>query len=171
MVGSDCTRYLLSNLKRSVLLADSISLLGDLIYDQGRLDKAINMFKPSAHEYQKVFGEEHSTIEALNKSGYIYARRTPYVAVEWFQRALEGNQKVFGMDYISTLNIAYNLGNCYCYDGSKLDDAEKLFQRARHEHEKARGIEHLSTIEACKALGRLYEKQEGKLLMAKEMYQ
>ena len=51
MVGRDCTRHLLGNSKRSVLLADSFSLLGDLNLDQGRLGKAINMFQRSAQEY------------------------------------------------------------------------------------------------------------------------
>jgi tetratricopeptide (TPR) repeat protein len=53
-----------------------------------------------------------------------------------YQRALQGYKKVWGLEYILTLNTVNNLGAFYAAL-SRLDEAEKTYQRALQGKEKA----------------------------------
>ena len=83
-----------------------------------------------------------------------------------YQRALQGYEKAWGPDHISTLGTVNNLGILYA-NQDKLDEAEKMYQRAR---EKALGPDHTSTLDTVNNLGILYMGQ-GKLDEAEKMYQ
>ncbi len=162
-----------------LILAKSFFRLADLYREQGVLGTAIDMYTQSLRGFEKALGEEHAlAIAALNRIGLSYAIRTPFLAKDWFQRALKASEKVLGLDDPETLGIALNLANSLWYEPSKLEQAEGLFQRVRRGYEKIHGIGHISTIQVCEALGRVYEReqefgqgaQRDTLVIANEMY-
>jgi len=85
-----------------------------------------------------------------------------------YQRTLDGYEKAWGPEHISTLITVSNLGNIYKNQG-KLDEAEKMYQRALDGYEKAWGPGHTSTLATVYNLGNLYTNQ-GKLDEAEKMY-
>ncbi|KAK6614281.1 NB-ARC and TPR domain protein [Botrytis cinerea] len=89
-------------------------------------------------------------------------------AEEMYLRALEGKEKAFGLDHISTLNTINNLGILY-FDQGKLAEAEETYLQALKGYEKAFGLDHISTLDTVNNLGILYSDQ-GKLAEAEEMY-
>ena len=177
---------LLAHPDKIILLSDSLFQLGqvgEMYFAQWVSGDAIQMYRLSLYGYERAFGRDHPlTIDLLNQIGLYYAVRRPYIAKDWFQRALEASEKALGIDHPSTLDIACNLGN-FSLESRNLGHAEKLFQRARYGREKAQGKGHISTIHLCEALARVYEQQHeqqqkwekgpqtSKLIMAKEMYQ
>ena len=68
-----------------------------------------------------------------------------------YRRALDGYEKAWGPDHISTLNTVNNLGVLY-NDQGKNSEAEKMYQRALDGHEKAWGPDHPSTLSIIKNL-------------------
>ena len=89
-------------------------------------------------------------------------------AEEMYLRALEGKEKAFGLDHISTLNTINNLGILY-FDQGKLAEAEETYLQALKGYEKAFGLDHISTLDTVNNLGILYFDQ-GKLAEAEVMY-
>ena len=90
-------------------------------------------------------------------------------AEQMYKRALQGKEKAWGPEHMSTLNTVNNLGNLYA-DQGKLVEAEHMYQRALQGKEKAWGPEHTSTLDTANNLGTLYADQ-GKLAKAEHMYQ
>ena len=89
-------------------------------------------------------------------------------AEKMYRRVLDGNEKVWGPDHISTLFTVNNLGLLYA-DQGKLMEAEEMYQRALDGYEKVWGPDHTSTLNTVNNLGSLY-KDQGKLVEAEEMY-
>ncbi|KAN0085501.1 HET domain containing protein [Elaphomyces granulatus] len=107
---------------------------------------------------------------ALYNLGRIYMDQGKLDEAEkMYQRALQGYEKAWGPDHISTLNTINNLGLLYMEQG-KLDEAEKMYQPALQGYEKALGPGHTSTLNTVNNLGSLYTDQ-GKLDEAEKMYQ
>ena len=61
--------------------------------------------------------------------------------------ALEGREKAFGADHMSTLATINNLGSLYS-DQGKLAEAEEMYMRALTGREKMLGASHPSTLTA-----------------------
>ncbi|KAI9773494.1 MAG: hypothetical protein M1839_002076 [Geoglossum umbratile] len=102
--------------------------------------------------------------------GLLYADQgKPAEAEQMYQRALQGKEKAWGPEHMSTLDTVNNLGNLYA-DQGKLVEAEQMYQRALQGKEKAWGPEHTSTLKTVHNLGLLYADQ-GKLVEAERMYQ
>ncbi|KAL5318058.1 hypothetical protein ACEPPN_015162 [Leptodophora sp. 'Broadleaf-Isolate-01'] len=91
------------------------------------------------------------------------------LAEQMYQRALQGKEKAWGPEHMSTLSTVNNLGILYA-DQGKLDEAEQMYQRALQGYEKAWGPEHTSTLSTVNNLAALYADQ-GKLDEAERMYQ
>ncbi|KAH7303005.1 hypothetical protein BKA65DRAFT_240068 [Rhexocercosporidium sp. MPI-PUGE-AT-0058] len=107
---------------------------------------------------------------ACHSLGLLYANQGKLDEAEkMYQRALQGKEKAWGLDHISTLRTVNNLGLLYKYQG-KLDEAEKMYQRALQGKEKAWGPDHTSTLDTVNNLGGLYAFQ-GKFDEAEKMYQ
>ncbi|KAN0067790.1 TPR-like protein [Elaphomyces granulatus] len=107
---------------------------------------------------------------ALFNLGRLYANQDKLDESEkMYQRALQGYEKAWGPDHMSTLDTVNNLGLLYA-DQGKLDEAEKMYQRALQGKEKALGAGHTSTLHEVNNLGMLYDSQ-GKLDEAEKMYQ
>ncbi|OQD99022.1 hypothetical protein PENVUL_c066G05161, partial [Penicillium vulpinum] len=75
-----------------------------------------------------------------------------------YERALEGYEKVLGREYTSTLNTVNNLGLLYV-DQGRLQEAEAIYERALEGYEKAWGREYISTLNTVNNLGNLYVDQ------------
>jgi tetratricopeptide (TPR) repeat protein len=76
-----------------------------------------------------------------------------------YQRALNGREKVLGLDHISTLDTVHNLGLLYANQG-KLKEAEEVHLRALEGCGKAIGLDHTACIERIqKDLSVLYRNQ------------
>ncbi|KXH54068.1 hypothetical protein CNYM01_13980 [Colletotrichum nymphaeae SA-01] len=86
-----------------------------------------------------------------------------------YVRALQGEEKAWGPDHMSTLNTVKNLGIVYS-DQGQLNKAEAMYERALQGKEKAWGSEHTSALNTVKNLGNLYSDQ-GRLKEAEAMYE
>ncbi|KAF5618248.1 tetratricopeptide repeat domain protein [Fusarium sp. NRRL 25303] len=107
-------------------------------------------------------------IDSLHMLGILYADQGKLPEAEaMYKRALEGKEKAFGRDHISTLDTVNNLGILYA-DQGKLPEAEAMYKRALEGREKALGRDHTSTLETVHNLGILYADQ-GKLPEAEAM--
>jgi tetratricopeptide (TPR) repeat protein len=83
-------------------------------------------------------------------------------------RALDGYEKAWGLDHISTLVTVNNLGILYA-DINKYKEAEEMYMRALDGKEKALGLDHTSTLGTVNNLGNLYAVIN-KYKEAEEMY-
>jgi tetratricopeptide (TPR) repeat protein len=76
-----------------------------------------------------------------------------------YQRALQGFEKAWGPDHVTTLDTVNNLGLLYKSQG-KLDEAEKMYWRALRGKAKAWGPDHTSTLTTVSDLGNLYADEQ-----------
>jgi tetratricopeptide (TPR) repeat protein len=151
-------------------IIDAVHSLGVLYADQGKLDKAEEMYERALQGKEKALGPNHtSTLDTVNNLGILYAGQGKLdKAEEMYERALEGYKKALGPDHTSTLSTVNNLGNLYA-DQGKLDKAQEMYERALQGTEKALGPDHTSTLQTVHNLGYLYADQD-KLDKAQEMY-
>ncbi|KAJ1338605.1 nephrocystin-3 [Microdochium nivale] len=85
-----------------------------------------------------------------------------------YNRALQGKEKVWGAEHMSTLDTVHNFATLYANQG-RLQKAEAMYNRALEGFEKAWGPEHTSTLETVNGLAILYANQ-GRLQEAEAMY-
>ena len=134
--------------------------LGNLYRDQGKLDKAEQMYIRALVGRETELGVDHtSTLDTVNNLGAIYCQRGKLdEAEQMYIRALAGREKALGTDHIATLDTVNNLGILYCTQG-KLDKSEQVFMQVLAGREKALGADHSSTIDTFNNLGNLYYAQ------------
>ncbi|GFF61344.1 putative Pfs, NB-ARC and TPR domain protein (JCVI) [Aspergillus udagawae] len=156
--------------KTDIAAWGALGWLGNLYSDQGKLEKAEEMYQRALAGYEKALGPEHtSTLDTVNNIGSLYQIQGKLKeAEEMYQRVLAGYEKALGPDHTSTLNTVDNLGSLY-KDQGKLKEAEEMYQRALAGKEKALGPDHTFTLDTVNNLGLLYYNQ-GKLKEAEEMY-
>ena len=145
--------------------------LGCLYTQQGKYSDAEKMYQRACHDYEKVFGPEHSlTLDVLNILGRLYTIQGRFFeATETLQHALRGFEMMLGTENLSTLSVFQNLGFLYIAQGN-LIEADEMCHRALRGYEIALGSEHPSTLHTIHDLGRLYTEQ-GELDEAEKMYQ
>ena len=80
------------------------------------------------------------------------------------RRALEGSERVLGVDHPDTLNSVNKLGSLL-QDQGKLEEAEVLFRRALEGKERVLGVDHPHTLTSMYNLAGLLE-QKGDLSSA-----
>lgn len=79
--------------------------------------------------------------DLIHSQGRLYADQGKLDEAEkMYQRALQGKERAWGPEHISTLHTVNSLANLYKNQG-KLDAAEKMYQRALQGMEKALGPE------------------------------
>jgi Tfp pilus assembly protein PilF len=82
-----------------------------------------------------------------HRLGILYADQGKLVEAEqMYERALQGKEKAWGPEHMSTLGTVSNLASLYT-DQGKLVEAEQMYERALQGKEKARGPEHTSTLD------------------------
>ncbi|KAJ5365664.1 Disease resistance protein [Penicillium concentricum] len=113
---------------------------------------------------------EDEDVAPLFSLGYLYADQGRFQEAEaMYERALEGYEKAWGREHMSTLDTVNNLGTIYENQG-RLQEAEAMYERALEGCEKAWGREHTSTLGTVSNLGILY-KEQGRLQEAEAMYE
>ena len=152
-------------------LTGAINNLGILYADQGKLDKAEEMYERALQGFEEALEPDHtSTLTTVNNLGLLYWNQGKLDKAEkMYKRALQGYEKALRRDHTSTLDTVNNLGILYRKQG-KLDEAEEMYEQALQGREKALGRDHTSTLTTVNNLGNLY-KDQGKLDKAEEMYE
>ncbi|KAL9101256.1 MAG: hypothetical protein Q9163_003470 [Psora crenata] len=121
---------------------------------------------PHAHRFNHVRLKnviKWSRIEPgdLHQFAYLYRQNDMNAEAEMmYRRALDGYEKVWGPDHISTLDTVNNLGNLYANQG-KLIEAEEMYRRALDGYEKAWGPDHPSTLRTTNNLRLLNASRAG----------
>ncbi|PLB48776.1 hypothetical protein P170DRAFT_464400 [Aspergillus steynii IBT 23096] len=120
--------------------------LGDLYFDQGKLQEAEEMYQRALAGKEKALGSDHmSTLQTVNNIGNLYTDQGKLQeAEEMYQRALAGKEKALGSDHTSTLDTVNNLVILYS-DQGKQQEAEEMFQRALAGCEKTLDPDHNRT--------------------------
>ncbi|WPG99175.1 vegetative incompatibility protein het-e-1 [Acrodontium crateriforme] len=161
-------------LEKAMILYDDVHgafhNLGVLYGNQGKLDKAEEMYARALQGFEKALGlDDPSTLGTMSNLGVLYKNQGKLdKAEEMHARALQGYEKALGLDHPSTLGTMSNLGVLYS-DQGKLDEAEEMYARALRGREKALGPDDPSTLDSMSNLGVLYQNQ-GKLDEAEEMF-
>jgi tetratricopeptide (TPR) repeat protein len=160
----------LAEQKDDMTTIDAVDSLGTLYRNQGKPDKAEEMYVWALQGKEKALGRDHtSTLQTVNNLGNLYLTQGKLdKAEEMFERALQGYEKALERDHMSTLRTVSNLGVLYKYQG-KLDMAKEMFERSLQGREKTLGRNHTSTLHTINNLGSLYLDQ-GKLDKAEEMF-
>jgi Tfp pilus assembly protein PilF len=80
---------------------DAVHSMGVLYADQGKRDKAEEMYQRALQGNEKALGRDHtSTLDTVNNLGVLYADQGKLdEAEEMYQRALQGYEKRFGSDH------------------------------------------------------------------------
>lgn len=107
--------------------------------------------------------------ELLDRLGNLLADEDLQSAVQMYQRALIGYERVLGADHISTLDTVKNLGILYVKEG-KIDLAIHMYYQTLAAYERALGLDHTLTLQMVSSLGILYAEQ-GEFEQAERMYQ
>jgi tetratricopeptide (TPR) repeat protein len=101
--------------------------------------------------------DSHGREYHLHNFGDAFARQGRRDEAEkMYQRALQGYEKAWGPEHISTLSTVNNLGLLYA-DLGRLDEAEKMYQRALQGFEKRLGYEHKQCCSIRQALAIMRE--------------
>ncbi|KAE8390738.1 hypothetical protein BDV23DRAFT_183253 [Aspergillus alliaceus] len=149
----------------------TVSNLGLLYSDQGKLKVAEKMYQQALAGYKKALGPDHiSTLDIINNLGNLYKHQGKLKKAEKiYQQALAGKKKTLDSNHISTLNTVNNLGLLYSNQG-KLKEAEDMYQQALAGYKKTLDPDHKFILNTVNNLGNLYYNQ-GKLKKAEKMYQ
>ena len=75
-------------------------------------------------------------------------------ALEWYQRALDGSEKVLGKDHPGTLGTVQNMATVFQNKG-EYDKALEWYQHALNGQEKALGRGHPTTVNTANAMASL----------------
>ncbi|KAH7308547.1 hypothetical protein B0I35DRAFT_442174 [Stachybotrys elegans] len=144
--------------------------LGNLYFQQGRLDKAEAICKRALECYEQAYGLEHiSTLTMLHNLGLLFAKQGRLKEAEaMYEQALQGKEKASGPEHASTLETVSNLGALYGRQG-RFKEAEAMYKRALQGFEKALGPEHTQTLDTLNNLGIVYQEQ-GQFKQAKSIY-
>ncbi|KAF2633107.1 hypothetical protein BU25DRAFT_487441 [Macroventuria anomochaeta] len=97
------------------ILLWAVCNLGDLYIDQGKLDKAENMYTQALEGRWKALGAEHtSTLDSVHCLAILYRDQGKLDKAEnMYMQALQGYKKALGEDHTSILGTVNNLGDLY----------------------------------------------------------
>ena len=88
---------------------------------------------------------------------FLHVRCVHVNVIKKYQRALEGRERVLGVDHPHTLTSVNNLGTLLQTQG-KLEEAEVLYRRALEGRERVSGVDHPDTLLSMRNLAALLEK-------------
>ena len=138
-----------------------------MFYEQmGRYEEAEQLFRIAIKKAETVWGANCQTVlRMMDYMGYFMAsRRESYTeALEWYQRALDGYEKVLGKDHADTLNTIHNMASVF-NDQGQYEKALEWYQRALDGYEKVLGKDDADTLNTIHNMAivfknqRLYEK-------------
>jgi tetratricopeptide (TPR) repeat protein len=140
---------------------DMANILGCLYFEQGRIEKAEQIYRQALQRAEKILREEHPiTLGIVNNLGITYADLgKTEMAEEMYRQALYRKEKMLGEEHPSTLATVINLGNSYVKQG-KMEEAEQMYVRALQGYEKSTGLDHPDAQRTANNLEKLRVKVE-----------
>ncbi|XP_041454385.1 uncharacterized protein LOC121407396 [Lytechinus variegatus] len=131
--------------------ASLIGQLGEILYDQSRLEEAVACHTFDFHETQREGGSDHPHIAAiLNNIGLVQDDMNASGTEKTFKLALGILLEAYGKDHVDVATVRYNLGAQFF--------GHQMFQRAKFQFEEAHRVfdlflgDHPSTRVAKKAV-------------------
>ncbi|XP_030831949.1 TPR repeat-containing protein DDB_G0287407 [Strongylocentrotus purpuratus] len=129
-----------------------LGMLGEILYDQSRLEEAVACHTFDFNETQREGGPEHPHIAAiLNNIGLVQDDMNASGTQKTFSLALGILLEAYGKDHVDVATVRYNLGAQFF--------GNQMFQRAKYQFEEAYrvfklflGEHHTSTRVAKKAV-------------------
>jgi tetratricopeptide (TPR) repeat protein len=126
----------------------------------------LRTFDCSANDFVREIADESENDEivlpSLTRVAQMLFKEGKYSTSEvLYRRALEGYERVLGVDHPDTLFSVNNLGSLLKKQG-KLEEAEVLYRRTLEGRERVLGVDHPSTLISVNNLGFLLY-QQGKL--------
>lgn len=112
----------------NVFVADSLTVLGDIVQKQNQLDEALLIYERSLAIFRTT---SHPGIRiVLNGIGMVYARQRKFdLALEKYRESLLICQSSFGENHMNTATMLQNVGNVLLKQGD-FDGAIAHLQRA-----------------------------------------
>jgi tetratricopeptide (TPR) repeat protein len=94
-----------------ITMMDAVHGLGDLYRNQGKLDKAEEMYEWALQGYEKALRRDHtSTLDTVINLGILYADQGKLDETEeMYERALEGYEERFGSDHPRCCSLRQDL--------------------------------------------------------------
>jgi tetratricopeptide (TPR) repeat protein len=134
--------------------AESLHILGGVLYKVGRLEDALDRFRRAAVLMEKVLGPNHPFVAAMhNNAGVVLTDLGRFdEARASYERALLISQKALGPDHPEVGNTLVGLGRALVRVG-RLDEAQQHLLRGLTITEKALGPTHPQAAEALLGLG------------------
>jgi tetratricopeptide (TPR) repeat protein len=107
----------------------SISNLGSVLQEQGKLEQAETLISETLRRRRTVLGDDHpETLKSINKmAGLLQARGKLDESLPLYEEAMARRRKVLGPEHPSTLQSIHNLGKAL-EAGGDLEGALALFE-------------------------------------------
>lgn len=158
------------------LLADKVSIasllnkMGNVYYDQGNYEKALECNIKALEIRENVLGKEHpDTAMTYNSIAVVYDDQGNYEkALEYHKKALEVREKVLGKEHLDTAMTYGNMANVYDDQGN-YEEALRYNDRALKIYRKVLGEEHSDTAMVYNNIGLVYY-HKGNITKAMECY-
>ncbi|HEX8697899.1 MAG TPA: tetratricopeptide repeat protein, partial [Myxococcaceae bacterium] len=137
--------------------AESLHILGGVLYKVGRFDEARNRFQQAAVLMEKELGPEHPFVASMhNNVGVAQAELGSFEkARASYERALAITERALGPEHPDVANTLIGLGRALVYIGD-FGEAELRLQSALTLGQKVLGPEHPLVAEALLGLGELH---------------
>ncbi|XP_063416845.1 uncharacterized protein LOC134699089 isoform X1 [Mytilus trossulus] len=133
-------------------VSDIYTKLGQLNYEQHRLDEALPYYVQDLKVTRSEVGTNHPyTANVLNEIGLVYDDKNHQIAGELFEEALRIFLDAYGNNYLVTGVIRFNLGAFY-YGDNHFAKAKYQFEEAYRIHVMFLGENHPDTIRVKGAL-------------------
>jgi len=138
----------------------SVSKLGVLLKQQGKLDEAESYLRETLDAARRVFGDDHpNTLTSFGNLGSLLADQGKLDEAEPYLRdALDGARRILGDDHPDTLRSLNNLGLVLLAQ-DKLDEAEPYFRDALDGARRVFGDDHPNTFSSINNLGLVLQAQ------------
>jgi tetratricopeptide (TPR) repeat protein len=138
----------------------ALSLMGLLLYDDGKLSEAESYYREALAIQRRVLGNEHpDTLAQIHNIGLLLMYQHKLDQAEPFVREAEQKmRRVLGDDHPNTLMAICNLGYLLEREG-RLDQAESYEREALTKARRALGEDHPVTLVAIMLTGMVLEKK------------
>ncbi len=152
-------------------LAQSLSGLASLYYEQGKYEQAEQLYQRALVIYSQAQGTRHLEVaNILNALALLYDTQGKYEQGKpLYRQTLHIFEQALGQEHPHVATSLNGLAQLYRNQG-KYEQSEPLYQRALHIREQALGQEHPDVATTFNGLAQLYRDQ-GRYTQAEPLYQ
>ena len=145
--------------------------VGNLYYNQGKYDLALEKYEESLRIYEWVLGHDHPDVaRSLHGIASVYYHQGKYdLALEKYEESLRIDELMLGHDHPSVASSLNNIALVY-KDQGKYDLALEKYEESLHIKELMLGHDHPSVATSLNNIASLYDNQ-GKYDLALEKYE